>query len=103
FSSRRRHTISKRDWSSDVCSSDLGCIIFSWHWHHLKHGRAQGAQRTKSHVSRTGLCATQRLIYRAAKWFYCHLCVFPKSDYHEQIGRASCRARVTPTALASAV
>src|SRR5204863_3974147 len=24
FSSRRRHTISLRDWSSDVCSSDLG-------------------------------------------------------------------------------
>src|SRR6266513_4654735 len=23
FSSRRRHTISNRDWSSDVCSSDL--------------------------------------------------------------------------------
>src|SRR5699024_11489144 len=30
FSSRRRHTRSKRDWSSDVCSSDLGffCFIF---------------------------------------------------------------------------
>src|SRR5699024_11245540 len=26
FSSRRRHTRSKRDWSSDVCSSDLGHI-----------------------------------------------------------------------------
>src|SRR5207249_7670431 len=26
FSSRRRHTISKRDWSSDVCSSDLVTI-----------------------------------------------------------------------------
>src|SRR5207249_9274544 len=26
FSSRRRHTRSKRDWSSDVCSSDL----FPW-------------------------------------------------------------------------
>src|SRR5699024_11935373 len=26
FSSRRRHTISKRDWSSDVCSSDLAYI-----------------------------------------------------------------------------
>src|SRR5699024_11599986 len=29
FSSRRRHSRSKRDWSSDVCSSDLdglGCI-----------------------------------------------------------------------------
>src|SRR5699024_11260253 len=25
FSSRRRHTRSKRDWSSDVCSSDLWC------------------------------------------------------------------------------
>src|SRR5438874_161185 len=24
FSSRRRHTMSLRDWSSDVCSSDLG-------------------------------------------------------------------------------
>src|SRR5699024_11272416 len=26
FSSRRRHTRSKRDWSSDVCSSDLGVV-----------------------------------------------------------------------------
>src|SRR5438067_13648816 len=26
FSSRRRHTRSKRDWSSDVCSSDLALI-----------------------------------------------------------------------------
>src|SRR2546421_2163491 len=26
FSSRRRHTRSDRDWSSDVCSSDLTCI-----------------------------------------------------------------------------
>src|SRR6266513_4622156 len=27
FSSRRRHTRSKRDWSSDVCSSDLGTLF----------------------------------------------------------------------------
>src|SRR5699024_12229584 len=27
FSSRRRHTRSKRDWSSDVCSSDLNLIV----------------------------------------------------------------------------
>src|SRR5699024_11354450 len=26
FSSRRRHTRSKRDWSSDVCSSDLPLV-----------------------------------------------------------------------------
>src|SRR5699024_11348226 len=29
FSSRRRHTRSKRDWSSDVCSSDLVTVDFS--------------------------------------------------------------------------
>src|SRR5699024_12207636 len=28
FSSRRRHTRSKRDWSSDVCSSDLVRKVF---------------------------------------------------------------------------
>src|SRR5207249_11574437 len=27
FSSRRRHTRSKRDWSSDVCSSDLHRLV----------------------------------------------------------------------------
>src|SRR5207247_2209924 len=27
FSSRRRHTISTRDWSSDVCSSDLMAVL----------------------------------------------------------------------------
>src|SRR5699024_11247208 len=27
FSSRRRHTRSKRDWSSDVCSSDLQLAV----------------------------------------------------------------------------
>src|SRR5699024_616934 len=32
FSSRRRHTRSKRDWSSDVCSSDLLIIAFvTWY------------------------------------------------------------------------
>src|SRR5699024_11747792 len=29
FSSRRRHTRSKRDWSSDVCSSDLLSTLLS--------------------------------------------------------------------------
>src|SRR5699024_11721706 len=34
FSSRRRHTRSKRDWSSDVCSSDLSAFLMSrrWEW-----------------------------------------------------------------------
>src|SRR3712207_9284116 len=35
FSSRRRHTRYWRDWSSDVCSSDLACasLMFSKHVH----------------------------------------------------------------------
>src|SRR5699024_950000 len=31
FSSRRRHTRSKRDWSSDVCSSDLAGLASTEH------------------------------------------------------------------------
>src|SRR3712207_7705092 len=31
FSSRRRHTRYWRDWSSDVCSSDLG-VVDNEHW-----------------------------------------------------------------------
>src|SRR6266498_2493027 len=30
FSSRRRHTRCGRDWSSDVCSSDLGAVTAFW-------------------------------------------------------------------------
>src|SRR5687768_17993243 len=30
FSSRRRHTRCSRDWSSDVCSSDLEKIVDGW-------------------------------------------------------------------------
>src|SRR5690349_23527394 len=32
FSSTRRHTRSLRDWSSDVCSSDLPCSVSSNHF-----------------------------------------------------------------------
>src|SRR5207249_5773955 len=43
FSSRRRHTRSKRDWSSDVCSSDLTI-----------RSNAQGSPQTVT-LSGTGL------------------------------------------------
>src|SRR5437868_8402818 len=41
FSSRRRHTRSKRDWSSDVCSSDLAIVIGGGN---IFRGVAPGAQ-----------------------------------------------------------
>src|SRR5699024_11334116 len=45
FSSRRRHTRSKRDWSSDVCSSDL---LFQ-RTYHVHHGRQEKAGTGKIH------------------------------------------------------
>src|SRR5690349_25107595 len=39
FSSRRRHTRSLRDWSSDVCSSDLSHPIRSPPLHDVEAGR----------------------------------------------------------------
>src|SRR6266496_5274819 len=44
FSSRRRHTSSLRDWSSDVCSSDLALMVpLSWAaWRRRLFRRAEG-------------------------------------------------------------
>src|SRR5215475_15710720 len=39
FSSRRRHTRFSRDWSSDVCSSDLAKLL-SFQHHHCDFARA---------------------------------------------------------------
>src|SRR5699024_9688586 len=41
FSSRRRHTRSKRDWSSDVCSSDLGTAAKVGQVLHIFTGRLE--------------------------------------------------------------
>src|SRR5712664_1909586 len=53
FSSRRRHTRSDRDWSSDVCSSDL--LTSEWH-----RPAAWMAMRTSpSCGSRTSMSSTE--------------------------------------------
>src|SRR5437870_13825675 len=75
FASRRRHTRWPRDWSSDVCSSDLS-------------NRPAGGRLTQLHVKILAMtsaygCYTGRLLR-----FY-----FPP-DPRLQIGRASCRERV---------
>src|SRR5699024_12109654 len=74
FSSRRRHTRSKRDWSSDVCSSDLRPRQAALPPHRLHDGRRRGRQ---SHPH----TASDVLL-----------------PLHE-IGRATCRERVERGAL----
>src|SRR5437867_11385290 len=70
FSSRRRHTRSYGDWSSDVCSSDLRIIYSSSIAVHDRRGTSKGRPITES----SPFCA--------------------RTEYGEKIGRASCRERV---------
>src|SRR5207249_7755944 len=46
FSSRRRHTRSKRDWSSDVCSSDL-LMLTTHHVAGVEHQVVLGADASR--------------------------------------------------------
>src|SRR5207247_8194577 len=77
FSSRRRHTRSTRDWSSDVCSSDLSAItIFS----------GLSTIRIVLNPEKMVIAESQRL------YTYLSLFGFPV-DAVVEIGRASCRER----------
>src|SRR6266852_1758781 len=49
FSSRRRHTRCYRDWSSDVCSSEL-------EWGNIKAGQAWAAKHTSEDKAAAELC-----------------------------------------------
>src|SRR3712207_6867431 len=87
FSSRRRHTRYWRDWSSDVCSSDLRLLIERDH----SHGPAPVRLRELS-------CQP---VHRAPEISLRLLPGYPgakPSEYTEvavlEIGRASCRERV---------
>src|SRR5207249_7290453 len=74
FSSRRRHTRSKRDWSSDVCSSDLGTIACG---EPLDPRGGIAHQGSEGHVVRERTVIEEQGDATAA-----------------EIGRASCRERV---------
>src|SRR5699024_11843019 len=92
FSSRRRHTTSKRDWSSDVCSSDLrklgGILQYARHEDRMLAfagaGLSTPIEELLDHPGATFL--------RRAE----HHTIGPvsRSDVRTEIGRASCRERV---------
>src|SRR2546429_5481572 len=86
FSSRRRHTRCSRDWSSDVCSSDLGAM----------RAAPEVPARTATPILR-GLHETARYARStrpiAAILMLVALVTLLGRPYTE-IGRASCRERV---------
>src|SRR2546429_5507950 len=85
FSSRRRHTRCSRDWSSDVCSSDL-----------LDSYLADLVAREVSQLSEIERTAEMRALIRllAARSGQLLVATAVGSDAGLQIGRASCRERV---------
>src|SRR5438067_8847954 len=86
FSSRRRHTRSKRDWSSDVCSSDLGHAPLS---RAAKRRAHDGAQRR----IRIGVRHDEQDVLGAAARLH-PFPVLAAERVDMEIGRASCRERV---------
>src|SRR5688500_20240090 len=83
-SSRRRHTRLQGDWSSDVCSSDLGPRAVRGYRHDLS-----GAQRQHHKNSGNGSEGTE-LWRRIVKKLL-------------EIGRASCRERVERGGVGGAI
>src|SRR5699024_11706442 len=94
--SRRRHTRSKRDWSSDVCSSDL---ILNWSFVHddvprftVQNQIALALRKEVEALEENGIQIIQvdepalreGLPLDQKKW----------QAYLDEIGRASCRERV---------
>src|SRR5699024_11782291 len=82
FSSRRRHTRSKRDWSSDVCSSDLADYTFD-----ISVDELYDALRAIEIAGRLNK-ATDLMQVQVIDDF-----IRFKTD-GKKIGRASCRERV---------
>src|SRR5207245_8534096 len=92
FSSRRRHTRCYRDWSSDVCSSDLSSRVREdWALSTrivLASARAAGAAGTILVLSAQSSRTLEEVAQTATGplWF--------QQYFFKEIGRASCRERL---------
>src|SRR5690606_41029092 len=81
FSSRRRHTRFSRDWSSDVCSSDLTFLARIESITVLDNG-------DDAPESATALLGSMKILVPMAGL------IDKQAELARQIGRASCRERV---------
>src|SRR5690606_40789176 len=93
FSSRRRHTRFARDWSSDVCSSDLVAPATADLLARLAHGHADDLVTTLCLATTAPLTVCPAMNHRM--WLH------PATQANigllrerGEIGRASCRERV---------
>src|SRR5690554_6953630 len=86
FSSRRRHTRCGRDWSSDVCSSDLKAAAFDL----LK----PSVDKSEESVRGIYLCNPDEAIILFKTLIPKNLPNVESIREKEEIGRASCRERV---------
>src|SRR5699024_11330553 len=89
FSSRRRHTRSKRDWSSDVCSSDLKKLAEAvGHRPVAKRLEDRPEQRAGTKIRYDNNPFIKK-IYSGGKAVIAEL----DPPFDGKIGRASCRER----------
>src|SRR2546430_9597998 len=86
FSSRRRHTRFDCDWSSDVCSSDLGTDV------RVIRRVAEGEGQILTHVVMLLWLVTLAAMLAAA--LAVGACSAASVIERQEIGRASCRERV---------
>src|SRR3546814_12106667 len=97
------------DWSSDMCSSDLGGKILiavpahQWMW--SAHDVVNHDHRRYSKASLAMAIADAGLTHRGLRWF--NSLLFPAAvaarAWGKQIGSASCRVRVCPYVSISVV
>src|SRR5207253_6771828 len=94
---RRRHTRWPRDWSSDVCSSDLSQAMDTLFWLTDRYGPRltgspdanEAADWTMKKMTEWGLANVHR-----EDWDFGRSWSLVRFSAHMKIGRASCRERV---------
>src|SRR5260370_32767957 len=85
FSSRRRHTRFKCDWSSDVCSSDLNFALV---------GFSMGGGEVARYLGKYGSKGVSKAVFLSSVPPFLLKTPDNPEGVDSEIGRASCRERV---------
>src|SRR5256884_8065624 len=83
FSSRRRHTRCSRDWSSDVCSSDLRTYLTE---QERRAGRSASEKQSRERRIAKGLCekCTKPLAHHSVRECDLHLEIHRQRDARDR-------------------